>query len=120
MEHVTEDSVNQRPDKIWPRPTVRGKAGYSARHFERVGLAADSPLTVAARLRDRELSDAAWPDRESAYQELCGSLELVIAVLSRHAVMPGIARYLRDARRAAKRLLDAGHAPKGEIGRVGC
>ena len=123
---MTEPSST--PIQAWPPRRLRGRPGFSARHFETVAGSQEDPLRVAERIVNRQASDhvaerarkrreggedlgenAQWSSRqiETEYQRnwerLCDSFDAVIESLESTAQTPPIKRLLREARRAARK-----------------
>ena len=120
--------VMTTPIDVWPSKRYHGKPGYSARHFADLAGGQDDPLRVAERLQAQAISDqvseearlreregepleailewqmqTASDRRRAAWEDLCGSWDELLAVLELYQFRPGIKRFLREAKAAAKR-----------------
>ncbi len=116
------------PAQAWPRQQHRGRPGYSARHFAAVSPAADTPLSVALTIEDRQYRERikdetahrlaageravdvfTWQGEqftaakaEERYAAVASSFARVIELLESTTQYPAIKALVRQAKRASK------------------
>lgn len=117
------------PIQVWPRIRHRGRPGYSGRHFDAVSPAADTPLSVALTIHERDyrkviadeterrLAAGEQPESVMAWQseqftaakaterlaKVDGSFDEVVRLLESTTQYPAIKALVRQAKREAKR-----------------
>ena len=117
------------PLQVWPRISHRGRPGYSGRHFDAVSPQADTPLSVAHTIHEREYRERiaaeverrrvagedfavtlAWQSEQftaAKAAERCAqvdnSFDEVIRLLESTTQYPAIKALVRWAKREARR-----------------